>query len=160
MKKLLILFGALAALVSCSNKGNGELVGVQGDAWKDPTPYGMVFIPSGSFTMGPNDQDANWALSSQSKVVSVDAFWMDETEITNREYKQFVYWVRDSIARTKLGEVDEAFLVTQDKRGNELEKPRINWKPKIPWSKANEEQAEAIDAMFYADDESIALKKN
>ena len=43
---------------------------------------------------------------------------MDETEITNREiYKQFVYWVRDSIARTKLGEVDEAFLVTQDKRG-------------------------------------------
>lgn len=159
MKKLLILFAALAALVSCSNKGSGELVGVQGDAWKDPTPYGMVFIPSGSFTMGPNDQDANWALSSQSKVVSVDAFWMDETEITNREYKQFVYWVRDSIARTKLGEVDEAFLVTQDKRGNELEKPRINWKPKIPWSKANEEQAEAIDAMFYADDESLALTK-
>ncbi len=159
MKNLLVFLLALSVLASCSNKSSGELVGVKGDAWKDPTPYGMVFIPSGSFTMGPNDQDANWALSSQSKVVSVDAFWMDETEITNREYKQFVFWVRDSIARTKLGEIDESYLITQDKRGNELDKPRLNWKPKIPWSKANEEQQEAIDAMYYSSDESIALTK-
>ncbi|MBP6283819.1 MAG: SUMF1/EgtB/PvdO family nonheme iron enzyme [Paludibacteraceae bacterium] len=159
MKKLLVLLVAVTALASCSNKGSGELVGVKGDAWKDPTPYGMVFIPSGSFTMGSNDQDANWALSTQAKVVSVDAFWMDETEITNREYKQFVYWVRDSIARTKLGEADETFLITQDKRGNELEKPRLNWKPKIPWSKANEEQTEAIDAMYYSPDESLSTTK-
>ena len=50
-------------------------------------------------------------------------------------------------------------LLHKTKEGNELEKPRINWKPKIPWSKANEEQAEAIDAMFYADDESLAITK-
>ena len=65
--------------------------------------------------MGQNDQDANWAMTSQSRTVSVDAFWMDETEITNGEYKQFVEWVKDSIAREKLSEVDETYKIFQDK---------------------------------------------
>ena len=34
--------------------------------------------------------------------VSVQAFYMDATEISNNEYRQFVHWVRDSIAREKL----------------------------------------------------------
>ena len=29
---------------------------------------------------------------------------MDETEITNNEYRQFVHWVRDSILRYRLAE--------------------------------------------------------
>jgi gliding motility-associated lipoprotein GldK len=36
------------------------------------------------------------------KTVTVRAFYMDETEITNSEYRQFVEWVRDSTLRTKL----------------------------------------------------------
>ena len=32
---------------------------------------------------------------------------MDETEITNSEYKQFVVWVRDSVTRTKLANQQE-----------------------------------------------------
>ena len=31
------------------------------------------------------------------RTVTVRAFYMDETEITNSEYRQFVNWVRDSI---------------------------------------------------------------
>ena len=107
MKKLLAPLFALAILSSCSNSSNGELVGVKTESWTEPNPYGMVFIKQGSFTMGPNDQDAAWAASTQSKVVSIDAFWMDETEITNREYKQFVYWVKDSITREKLITAEE-----------------------------------------------------
>ena len=107
MRKLLLPLLATLVLASCSNSGSGELVGVEGTAWSEPNPYGMVFIKQGSFTMGPNDQDAAWASSTQSKVVSIDAFWMDETEITNREYKQFVYWVRDSIAREKIVAAEE-----------------------------------------------------
>ncbi len=107
MRKLLLPFLAMLALASCSNSGSGELVGVETTSWSEPNPYGMVFIKQGSFTMGLNDQDASWAASTQSKVVSIDAFWMDETEITNREYKQFVYWVRDSIAREKIITAEE-----------------------------------------------------
>ena len=102
MRKLLLPLLAMLVLAGCSNSGSGELVGVETTSWSEPNPYGMVFIKQGSFTMGLNDQDASWAASTQSKVVSIDAFWMDETEITNREYKQFVYWVRDSIAREKI----------------------------------------------------------
>ena len=36
--------------------------------------------------------------------LSVD-FWMDATEITNNEYRQFVFWVRDSVAARKMGYV-------------------------------------------------------
>ena len=107
MKKLLAPLFALAILSSCSNSSSGELVGVKSESWTEPNPYGMVFIKQGSFTMGLNDQDATWAASTQSKVVSIDAFWMDETEITTREYKQFVYWVKDSIAREKLITAEE-----------------------------------------------------
>jgi formylglycine-generating enzyme required for sulfatase activity len=106
MKKLSILIFVFAALFmySCGDKGpQGELVGVGGgENWFEPEPYGMVFIPQGSFNMGGNDQDVPFAYTSQTKTVSIDPFWMDATEITNTEYKQFVYWVRDSIAKRYL----------------------------------------------------------
>ena len=44
----------------------------------------------GSYNMGPNDQDVPWAMTAVSKTVSVQAFWMDETEITNEEFERFV----------------------------------------------------------------------
>src|SRR5690625_883457 len=59
----------------------------------------MVYIPGGSYTMGQNDEDVPFMHQTVAKTVSVQAFYMDQTEITNNEYRQFVYWVRDSIAR-------------------------------------------------------------
>ena len=89
MKRILMLL-AVAVLYSCS-QGNGELIGVQGrDAWYQPDPFGMLFIPMGSYTMGPSDQDVPYALTAQSKTVSVQAFYMDQTEISNNEYRQHV----------------------------------------------------------------------
>ncbi len=104
MKKIkALLFISLIALyfISC-NTSSGyehELTGVQNrPKWYEPEPLGMQFIPAGSFNMGQNDQDVPMAFNTQTKTVSIDAFWMDVTEITNNEYRQFVYWVRDSIA--------------------------------------------------------------
>ncbi len=62
----------------------------------------MVYIPSGSYIMGENDQDVPFLHQTRAKTVSVQAFYMDQTEITNNEYRQFVDWVRDSIAREKI----------------------------------------------------------
>ncbi|MFP4524897.1 MAG: formylglycine-generating enzyme family protein, partial [Bacteroidales bacterium] len=98
MKKLILFSTFLVFIVSCGKYKGGELVGVKGRKdWQEPQPYGMVFVPMGSFTMGPSDEDASWANTTKSKTVSVDAFWMDETEITNNEYRQFVEYVKDSI---------------------------------------------------------------
>ena len=99
-------------------------------------------------------------MNSQSKTVSVDAFWMDETEITNGEYRQFINYVRDSIALERLADPaiggDETFKITQDKKGNEVQ-PRLNWNKQIPWNNPNEDQKRALDSMFYVGEDAIEL---
>ena len=163
MKKLIFLSLVLVALIlgSCGDKGsNGELVGV-GDAgdWFEPNPYGMVFIPTGSFNMGLNDQDITYANTQQTKTVSIDPFWMDETEITNSEYKQFVYWVRDSIAKRLLiandfeefkKEIDEEKMaaVDPDYDHDDPETCLLNWDIDIDWNRADEDFQTALNELY------------
>jgi len=120
---------ALAALLlaSCGSskkKGgslpnDGQLHGIApGSRYTLPKPPGMVFIPQGTFHMGPSDQDPAYAFSARNRSVSISGFWMDATEITNNEYRQFVWWVRDSVAAKKLG------YVKADADGNEY----VDWK--------------------------------
>ncbi len=66
------------------------------------TPDGMKLIPAGSFTMGSADYDVASTMIAPSKTVSVASFYMDETEVTNQQYREFVSWVRDSITRYRL----------------------------------------------------------
>ena len=160
MKKLLCNIAPimLLSLLGCSPSGNGELVGVPGrKGYTETTPYGMVLIPQGSYTMGSNDQDVVWAINAPSKTVTIASFWMDQTEITNNEYRQFVYYVRDSIARSKLAEVNDEFAFTEDEYGNILEPPILNWE--VPIDMEDEEQREALESMFYQGDERFYGRK-
>ena len=78
MKNLFILSLVVIVFASCSNTSNGELIGVQNrPIWNPTDPYGMVFVPQGSFNMGPGDQDVPYAHVTQHKTVSVD-----ESEVT------------------------------------------------------------------------------
>ena len=74
-------------LASCfagkSNSAGGEVTGVGGSAWAEPTPYGMVLVDRGGYAMGPATDDSVWNVKANPRGVSVDAFWMDEPEITN-----------------------------------------------------------------------------
>jgi formylglycine-generating enzyme required for sulfatase activity len=104
MRSLVIISAILLTILSgCRYQGNGELVGVDRRPWTETDPYGMVFISGGSFSMGLHEQDVAYAMTAEPKNVSISPFWMDETEITNSKYRQFVYWVRDSLALTVLG---------------------------------------------------------
>jgi formylglycine-generating enzyme len=135
MKNLFSLLFLLAIFGSCANYNNGELVGVQGrKAYTEPDPFGMVFVPQGSLLIGPSDQDISFAQNSASKTVSVDAFWMDETEIINNEYRQFVHWVRDSIIRQALIDDGNEDFSLKDREQNPVlvnkngqESPLIDW---------------------------------
>ncbi|WP_298510662.1 gliding motility lipoprotein GldK [uncultured Kordia sp.] len=102
MKKIVVLTAVLAFLYSCGSKDRGELVGVKGKKWHPEKPYGMTLVPGGSFIMGKSDDDIAQTKNAPTKTVTVPSFYMDETEITNSEYREFVYWVRDSIMRTRL----------------------------------------------------------
>jgi sulfatase modifying factor 1 len=106
MKKILVLSLLFAFMASCGSKDKGELVGVKGKKWHPEKPYGMTLIPGGAFIMGKSDDDIADVQDAPTKTVSVRSFYMDETEITNSEYRQFVNWVRDSIIRLELAEYE------------------------------------------------------
>ena len=161
MKK--VLLSALIIIIfltGCGTSNTGELTGVLGrKKYFEPEPMEMAFIPAGSFMMGPSDQDALFAMNSLSKQVTVDAFWMDQTEITNNKYRQFVYWVRDSILRTKLGEAqiaDREYFMTDDD-GNVIEGNVINWEEKI--DPEEETTKGIIEEMYYPPEERFNGKK-
>ena len=117
MKKIVLITLVLAFITSCSSKDKGELVGVKGKKWHPEKPYGMTLIPGGAFVMGKSDDDMVGIQDAPTKTVSVRSFYMDETEITNSEYRQFVFWVRDSILRHNLAEMADLEGKTPDDEG-------------------------------------------
>jgi sulfatase modifying factor 1 len=159
MKRVMIILIGVISLTTACNYGNGELIGVQGrEPWYQPDPFGMLFIPMGSYKMGVNDQDVPYAQTAQSKTVSVQAFYMDQTEISNNEYRQFVYWVRDSIAHRVLGDEGlEDHFITEDFYGEEIDPPIINWYERIIWD--GDEEHEALEVMFYPEHERFYGRK-
>ena len=102
MKKDFIILTLIILISGCSKSDRGELLGSSGNKFISDKPSGMVLVPSGSFLMGMSDEDAIGSSDAPIKTVSVKAFYMDETEITNGEYRQFVNWVKDSIVRQAL----------------------------------------------------------
>ena len=116
MKKLLLSSIAFVFLLtSCGSKTKGELVGAKGKKWYPEKPYGMELIPRGAFIMGKSEEDQAKTLNAPTKTVTVRSFYMDDTEITNSEYRQFVEWVQDSIIRTQLAKLaDELGLSAED----------------------------------------------
>ena len=101
MKKIFVLIATVLLLIGCGNK-RGELVGVKQKKWFPEKPYGMTLVEGGAYIMGKADDDMAQLQNAQAKTVTVRSFYMDETEITNSEYRQFVYWVRDSVALAML----------------------------------------------------------
>lgn len=150
MKKLIIPAFILALLSSCGGGNRGQLVGAQDrEKWYQSDPYGMVFIPSGAYNMGPSDQDVPYAVVAQSRTVSVHAFYMDNTEISNNEYRQFVEWVRDSLAHRLLG---GEHLIDEGEYGE-----RINWRKRIKWD--DEENIEVLAELFLPEQERFYRRK-
>ncbi|GAA4240815.1 MULTISPECIES: gliding motility lipoprotein GldK [Winogradskyella] len=105
IKKFILLTAVLVMVASCNSGDRGQLVGVKGKKWHPEKPYGMTLVPGGAFIMGKSDDDLAGVQDAPTKTATVRAFYMDETEITNSEYRQFVEWVRDSTLRLKLAEM-------------------------------------------------------
>ena len=146
----LTLTGCFGAKSASSAGRGGEVVGVGGKSFTEPAPYGMTKVNRGFLKMGELGEDSLWGKNTPKKAISVDGFWMDETEVTNSEYKQFVYWVRDSILRTRLASPsyggDETYMITEDKNGDPVT-PHLNWKKALP-RKPNEDEQRAIESLY------------
>lgn len=157
----LILVGACAALSSCSSRSDrGEVIGVHQRAFRNDLPYGMVYIPGGSFLMGQTDQDVTFAQITQNKQVTVPPFFMDETEISNAQYKQFVNWVRDSIAITNYLSDQKYYLTQKGAAANANGTKYINWAyvqryPPFRSSKQTSGNAAKLQGMYYQGDDRV-----
>ncbi len=120
MRKLFFSSIALVFLLtSCGSKSRskGELVGVSGKKWHPEKPYGMELIPRGAVVMGKAEEDQAKVLNAPTRTVTVRSFYMDDTEITNSEYRQFVEWVKDSIVRTKLAILADELGISPEDEG-------------------------------------------
>ncbi len=143
--KFVVAVGLLIQLSACGSKESGQLVGVlDRPSWQGINPYGMVYVPSGTLHIGSADSDISRNLLSRSKSISIVGFYMDDTEITNNEYRQFVYWVRDSLAH---GLMDH-YMENED--GSEM----IDWEMELDW-----EDEETIGELFYQGNDRFAGKK-
>ena len=172
MKKLIVLASFVAIVTGC-NKKVGELVGVEGrEKWFQPDPFGTLYIPMGSYHMGPSDEEITMAHTAHSKMVSVQAFYIDDSEISNNEYRQFVYWVRDSIARKLLangsGPDAEEFQTSQEdflsmfpvyKGDVNLQDPYINWATKIKWNSDDEDYRLDLQPLYLPEGERFYNRK-
>jgi len=121
MKNFIAFMAIITLLIGCgklSSSDKGELVGVKGAKWHPEKPYGMTLVPGGSYIMGKSDEDIANVGDAPTKTVTVRSFYMDETEITNREYRQFVEWVKDSTMRVRLAILaDESGIKPGEKAG-------------------------------------------
>jgi sulfatase modifying factor 1 len=79
----IVLLSALAAGAFAATFGVVKLVDRQS------VPPGMVWVPGGEFTMG-NDGPEALMPERPAHRVRLDGFWMDETDVTNAQFRRFV----------------------------------------------------------------------
>ena len=101
-----LMLATVLVLASCGNKaGKSDATGWN---YNDPewggydvsnrtnqsTAPGLVFIEGGSFVMGHVTEDTRYSWDNVAHTVSISSFYMDETEVSNKHYGEFVYWMR------------------------------------------------------------------
>lgn len=147
----LVIFGL--SLYSCKSTGaNGQVIGVQNrPEWQNEQPIGMNYVKAGQLFVGQADEDINMSMYQRPKSVTIAGFYIDDTEITNNEYRQFVHWVRDSIAHLALDHIYEDPITGVEK---------IDWVnyPPVDYSTMSPD-AEELEFMYYAPEERINGKR-
>jgi len=65
--------------------------GCNGDIWTRPTDeMVMVYVPGGTFQMGVTDDDPPFVVGGTGHTVTLSSFWIDQTEVTNAQYRECV----------------------------------------------------------------------
>ena len=109
-KALSLIFLTLV-LASCSlfkKKGNQNVSSATGWEYNNPdnggfevvlgaeqqTGPGLILIEGGRFTMGQVQQDVMFDWNNKPRTVTVSSFYMDETEVKNIDYREYLFWQR------------------------------------------------------------------
>jgi sulfatase modifying factor 1 len=74
-----------------NNKKNGgfEIRPYQGQA----TGPGLVYVQGGTFVIGNTENDVLFEYHNQPRRVSISSYYLDETEVANQHYREYLYWM-------------------------------------------------------------------
>jgi len=72
------------------------------------TGPGLVPIEGGTFTMGATQDNVYYEWNNIPRQVTVSSFYMDETEISNLDYLEYIYWLDHIYARDAPKIIEEA----------------------------------------------------
>ena len=108
--KVLVLLALALGFTGCSKKGSTK-GGSSATGWKindkkggfqfndkfkqQETPPGMISIEGGTFTMGKVQDDVMHDWNNSPNQQHVQSFFMDETEVTNKMYTEFLFWIKN-----------------------------------------------------------------
>lgn len=129
-------------------KWRGDVSVVGKDAPKEVKKYlaGLLYIPGGTFTMGSEDElvftekDSTLLPRATMRRVTVSDFYLSDHEVTNAEYREFVKWVRDSVAMQVLAKKDPSWYRDKEKR-------TLDWARRAEiWNRDSVQFGELIEA--------------
>jgi gliding motility-associated lipoprotein GldJ len=104
--QLILALGSLLFLYSCSSNEKSSTTGWEYNNSKNGgfetntkfleqiTGPGLVFVEGGSFTMGRVEQDVMYEWNNVPRRVTVSSFYLDETEVRNVDYLEYLYWLQ------------------------------------------------------------------
>lgn len=69
--------------------------------YKQPVGPGLIYIPGGSFVMGAAMEDVMRENHNTTRRVTVSSFYMDETEVKNIDYLEYLHWLKRVFAENK-----------------------------------------------------------
>lgn len=110
--KSIMVFGLAALMAGCGLFGKGgkksdvshstgwqfgdpKLGGFQSDEnYAQATGPGLIFIQGGTFSMGRVEQDVMFDWNNLPRRVTVASFYMDESEVSNLDYREYLFWLR------------------------------------------------------------------
>ena len=104
ISKVLLCFGVIVLFANCKGFDQSATTGwdYNNPEWggfesprvlEQMTPPGMVFIEGGAFVMGQTTDNVRYEWHNQPKRVTVSSFYMDECEVTNQDYREYIYWL-------------------------------------------------------------------
>jgi gliding motility-associated lipoprotein GldJ len=111
---IIVFTASILAITSCTKK-KSEVTGWEYNNEKnggfEVVPYteqetgpGLILIEGGTFTMGRTEQEIGYDWDNIPRRVTVSSFYMDETEIANIHYLEYLYWL-DRVFGTDYPEV-------------------------------------------------------
>jgi gliding motility-associated lipoprotein GldJ len=103
-KSWIVATGLAIVFASCGNKDKSRTTG---QSYNDPkwggfanpkyqgqeTGPGLVLVEGGSFNMGSTENDVRFDNNNVERTVTVNSFYMDETEVSNLHYREYIEWL-------------------------------------------------------------------